>query len=307
MNQKGKLKEKRVREWFLTVPASGDKSVSREDLEKAFSPYESYAGQKEKSESGFVHWQILLRHSQPIRFSTLKRKIPAAHLEPVKDLKASYQYCLKEKTRVPGETPLIKGEWSELIKPKQPGKRSDIDELRETIMSTEISLDQLLLEHENAWKFERMARSLIAARDRKRFSQNRTNLQVKVFFGETGSGKTRSALELFPAEEICRITSYGSGAFDSYAGQKVLFLDEFRGQIPIGTLLNILDIYPMSLPARYENKPAGYTSVLICSNLHPMEWYPNIDTVTKEALARRISEAYFFKKDFTQEKVDLNH
>lgn len=305
MKMKGSSKEKRVREWFLTVPADGQKAVSREQLEKALSPYELYAGQKEKAESGYLHWQILLRHSQPVRFSTLKRKLPTAHLEPVKDLSASYRYCLKEKTRVPGEIPLIKGEWNDLIRPKEQGKRSDLMELRELVISTTITFDELLLEHEAAIKFIPMLRELIAARDRKRFKEARENLQVRVFYGETGTGKSQSALNLFPDEENCRVTSYETGAFDNYQAQKVLILDEFRGDIAINTLLNLLDKQKMELPARYSNKPAGYEEVIICSNLSPLEWYPDIDTVTKKALLRRLHEVYYFSEPGVSEKVDL--
>ena len=59
-------------------------------------------------------------------------------------------------------------------------------------------------------------------------------------------------------------------SFDGYHGQEVLVFEEFSGQVPIEDMLNYLDIYPLSLPARYNDKTACYTTVYITSNL-PLE------------------------------------
>ena len=50
-------------------------------------------------------------------------------------------------------------------------------------------------------------------------------------------------------------------SFEGYHGQEVLVFEEFSGQIPIEDMLNYLDIYPLSLPARYNDKTACYTKV----------------------------------------------
>ena len=299
---KESTKNDRVRDWILTVPADGSNGVSRQELTKALEPYSDYAGQLEKGEgTGYLHWQIVVHHAEPVRFSTLRNKLPTAHLEPARDLADCYRYCTKEKTRVPDTFPLIKGDkWADLIKLKAPGTRSDLKELRSEILGSTVTLDELILTHPTAWQFERMCRALIEARDRKRFARQRKELNVRVFYGSTGTGKTSTALDLHDPEDICRVTSYGSGTFDSYAGHPVLILDEFRGGIPIGTLLNILDVYPMNLPARYGDKPAGFDTVYICSNLHPSEWFKDLDTVTLNALFRRFTELREFNADKTQ-------
>ena len=43
-------------------------------------------------------------------------------------------------------------------------------------------------------------------------------------------------------------------SFDGYHGQDVLVFEEFSSQIPIEDMLNYLDIYPLSLPARTMTK-----------------------------------------------------
>ena len=54
-----------------------------------------------------------------------------------------------------------------------------------------------------------------------------------------------------------RVTDY-KHPFDSYCGEEVLVLEEFRSDFPIGSILNYLDIYPIQLPAGYNNKQACY-------------------------------------------------
>lgn len=293
--QKGRVD--RSRSWLLTVPAAGDKGVSREELIKALEPYDCYAGQLEEGgKTAYKHWQILLRHGHQIRFSTLKNRLPSAHIEACRDVNASYRYVTKTRTRVAGEPPLIKGEWTDIT----PGKRTDLENLRHEILTSEKNLDEILLDHPSAWRFEKACRALIEARDRKNQQKMRDSLRVSVFYGATGTGKTRAALAACDdLADVCRLTHYRTGAFDGYVGQKTLVMDEFRGQLPISELLNLLDIYPLNLPARYYDRPARFERVIICSNIAPWAWYPDIDQETKAALARRLSEVKRFKADFT--------
>ena len=47
-------------------------------------------------------------------------------------------------------------------------------------------------------------------------------------------------------------------------------------------MLNYLDVYPLSLPARYNDKVACYTKVYITSNISLNEQYKNIQTLRSE-------------------------
>ena len=70
---------------------------------------------------------------------------------------------------------------------------------------------------------------------------------VTYIHGASGVGKTRGIYKHFPAESICRITSYSKNGvkFDSYFGHEVLVFEEFASQIPIEEMLNYLDVYPL--------------------------------------------------------------
>lgn len=278
--------EDRARRWMLTVPADGEKGVSRSELEDALEPYASYLGQMEQGEGGYLHWQVLLVHSEPIRFSTLKRKLPTAHLETARDLAKCVAYVQKPDTRVEDEPPLVKG----LIEvgPGQ-GHRSDLDDLRTRILDGQETVDDLLMGDVTAWRHGRMTSDLVAARDRARLGSGTRDVQVRVLYGDTGTGKTSAAIQGLQAlGSVCRVTHWGPGNFDGYDGQDSIILDEFAGQPPLSALLTWLDRYPVDLPARYRSRPAAYSRVVLCTNTEPWTWYPEAPRAQRAALARRL-------------------
>ena len=94
--------------------------------------------------------------------------------------------------------------------------------------------------------------------------------------------------------------------FDSYHGQDVLVFEEFNSQIPIETMLNYLDIYPLTLPARYSDRTACYTKVYITSNLPLNEQYIDVKhnhPETWKAFIRRIHRVFFYKTGGKTEEI----
>lgn len=285
---KKRVTDTRHRRWILTVPAEGEKGVSRDELQQALAPYESFLGQLEQGEGGssYRHWQLVLVHSEPIRFSTLKKKLPTAHVEPVRDLRASLAYVQKEDTRVEGEKPLVKGSISP--GPGQ-GHRSDLDALRTRILQGQETADDLILSDASAWRHSRLVGDLVGARDRHRQEGKLRNVQVRVVFGDTGTGKTSAVLTGLQAlGSVCRVTHWGTGTFDGYDGQDSLVLDEFAGQPPLEELLTWLDRYPVALPARYRARQAAFVRVVLCANAPPWTWYEFAPKAQRAALARRL-------------------
>ena len=57
------------------------------------------------------------------------------------------------------------------------------------------------------------------------------------------------------------------GGLDHYIGEKILFLDEYKGELPYGMLLTICDKYKANIHARYRNIWALWDEVYIASNL----------------------------------------
>ena len=197
----------------------------------------------------------------------------------------------KPETRVAGVAPLIKGEhWADV--PKKAGSRTDLEELRRYILDSEVTLDSLYIARPEAAQYSRMCESLVQARNRKKYGSTIRAVETSVYVGNTGTGKTRAVFDAYGMDSVCRVTHYGSGKFDAYAGQKVLFLDEFRGQLPIELLLTLLDIYPVNLPARYHDRVAAYEHVAIASNVPVQDWYPDAPVEQLAALERRLTSVY---------------
>lgn len=83
-----------ARYWILTIP------------QYLFTPYQPPSvawirGQLERGEGGFLHWQLSVTFTTPIRLSGVRRIFGNAHAEPTRS-RAAEQYAFKEATRVEG-------------------------------------------------------------------------------------------------------------------------------------------------------------------------------------------------------------
>ena len=121
----------------------------------------------------------------------------------------------------------------------------------------------------------------------------RKNLVVIVIVGSTGIGKTWSVHDLVAPDDLYTV-NYGNGGlwWDGYAGHKAILFDEFKGQVPLQRMLQLLDIYPQRLEIKGGFTPAEYKLVFITSNSMPEFWYPCLDgrdrSAEMQALFRRL-------------------
>lgn len=109
---------------------------------------------------------------------------------------------------------------------------------------------------------------------------------VYVFWGETGTGKSYDAWKLAGSDAYPKDPR--SKWWNGYNGQKNVIIDEFRGGIDIAHMLRWLDEYPVSVEIKGSTTPLCAENIWITSNLHPTNWYPDLDEETKHALLRRI-------------------
>lgn len=273
------------RSWLLTISAA---KHSREEVEEALSPY-TYIGQLEEGESsGFRHIQLLIENPTPVRFKTLKNKLPSIHIEPRRGTVAeAVAYVTKKETRVEGEPPLQNGTIS--LRDEK-GKRSDLDRIRTAILEEGATHDEVMLSFPSAPRHARFVQELISARDRAKHKQKLREVTVEYWWGDPGAGKTARVFEETNGlEDTYRVTSY-KNPFDGYEGESTLVLDEFAGKMQLDVLLNLLDRYPMVLPARYADKQAAFSRVIIVSNLGPWELYTGAAPKRRLALARRLTK-----------------
>lgn len=74
-----------------------------------------------------------------------------------------------------------------------------------------------------------------------------------------------------------------------YGGQEHVIIDEFRGGIDIAHLLRWLDRYPVRVEVKGGSFPLLASRFWITSNIHPRQWYPDLDEATMDALLRRLT------------------
>lgn len=121
------------------------------------------------------------------------------------------------------------------------------------------------------------------------------DVQVFVFYGRTGTGKTKEAYtrdpDLFPLP-------VGRGFwFDGYVGQRAVLLDDYRGQFPFDDFLRILDVYPVTVPVKGGHVVFRPERIYITSNRRVEEWYPDVPGDEMDALLRRLTEVKEFIKE----------
>lgn len=297
------------RKWALVInnplEAGLDHAAIREILYR-FSPA-YFCMADEIATTGTYHTHIFLFSPSPIRFSTVKNRFSTAHIEKAYgSAKANRAYILKEghwadtdkaETSVSGTFE----EWGDLPAEKEeeaPEMFKLIQDLRAGKSVMEIIEDNPKL----AFRIREIETLRQAILEEKYSAENRA-LEVTYLYGASGTGKTRGIFEKHDRKSICRITDYGGRngvRFDAYHCQDVLVLEEFHSQIPISAMLNYLDIYPLTLPARYTDRIACYTKVYITSNIPLEEQYRDIQRYQMEtwrAFLRRVQNVIEYLRD----------
>ena len=244
-----------------------------------------------------------------MRFSTVKNRFPTAHIEKAyQSTRINRDYIAKTgkwadtdkaETSVPGTFE----EWGNLPAEKEeeaPEMFKLIQDLRAGKSIMEIIEDN----PKYAFRIREVETLRQAILEEKYSAENRL-LEVTYLYGASGAGKTWGIFERHDPKSICRITDYGGRngvRFDAYRCQDVLVFEEFHSQIPIGAMLNYLDIYPINLPARYNDRVACYTKVYLTSNIPLEQQYRDIQRdklETWRAFLRRVKNVIEYLPDGT--------
>lgn len=252
----------------------------------AFNPtdfnYKKYSivcleGQAERAASGYEHWQLCVAFKTPVRISGVKKAFGAScHAEKTRS-ESARAYCHKEETRIAGSTVKL-GDW-----PMRRNVAKDWDLIREQAKSGD-------LEEVPSDIFVRNYRTLKAI-EKDYMKPAAVEKEVFVFWGATGTGKSRRAWEeaTFDAYPKDPNTKF----WDGYQGQQNVVIDEFRGKIDISHMLRWLDRYPVCVEQKFGASVFKATKIWITSNVSPRDWYPDLDEESKCALLRRLKITHF--------------
>ena len=299
-------KDPQGRKWLLTINNPADKGLDHKAIQEGLRQFLSlayYCIGDEEGEAYHTHVFFALEH--PMRFSTIKHRFSEAHIDRAAGTAAECRdYILKAgkwansdkaETSIPGTFE----EWGELPIERQ-GERTDLALLYQLVKDG-LSNYQIMEENPDYMlsleKIERARQAVKEQQYRDIFRQ----LTTTYIWGATGVGKTRGVMETYGYSGVYRVTDYAH-PFDGYAGEDVLLLDEYNSNFKVRDLLNYLDGYPLTLPARYSNRVACYTSVYIISNLPLIRQYPDVQVespATFAALLRRIHKILEYRQDGT--------
>lgn len=295
-------REIKGRKWQLTINNPQQKNYTHEVIKSKLSELKSiiyYCMSDEVARTHHTHIYLLV--ASPIRFSTLKKKFPEAHIEKAYgNSQENREYIYKAGKWVNDqkkETNLsdTHEEWGDIPVERQ-GARNDLAELYELISEGRSIYEILEEKPEFINQIERMdkVRQIIQEENYKNVFRK---LFIEYVYGDTGAGKTRGIMEKYGYENVFRITNY-KNPFDQYKGQDVICFDEFQSSVPIIQMLVYLDGYPCILPSRYSDKVACYTKVYILSNIALEEQYKEIQKYNYEtwkAFLRRINSVRVYQ------------
>ena len=303
------------RKWLLTINNPQDCGMTHDEIidrAQKFNPdYVCLAD--EIGASGTYHTHVYLYSSSPMRFGTVKKRFPTAHIDKANGTSQEIRdYIRKEGKWVDtdkAET-RVEGTFKEFgTLPSEPQEKSPrmaqlMQDVKDGFSTTEI------IENDPSFAFK--INDIDALREKllfERFRKENRPVKVHYLFGDSGTGKTRSIYEKHPPEDIYRITDYSgqSGArFDDYHGEPVIVFEEFHSQVPISAMLNFLDIYPLRLPARYRDRVACFDTVYITSNIPLEQQYMDVqrrELETWNAFLRRIHSVTEFRRGLPPQEI----
>jgi hypothetical protein len=253
---------KRYKTYSITRNSTHDADAMLEDLKKVGEIRRVVIGREKGSGTGRKHLQCAVTFRTATTEQNVRRKVPG-HVEPARYVEKLFNYCKKE------------GDFLEEGQPSQQGKRTDLGNAVDLLK--EGGLKAVALEHPETFvKFSRGFQAL----ENQLTSFRSVDEPPKVFWitGETGCGKTRQVVRLEGSDpDSVWFSNDELKWFDGYRGQRVVCLDDFRGnQCKFAFLLRLLDRYPLRVPIKGDFVPWKPEKVYITSTLAPHECYPNL-------------------------------
>lgn len=223
----------------------------------------SYAiAQLEEGAHGTPHLQGYFYWPSVKSFKFVKSLFPEAHWETSRGTpQDNKRYCSKSEGRLAG--PWEFGEFP--LK----GKRSDLNEIKDRLTS---GASILSIAEDFFGQFCRYSRAfkeykMLVATPRD------WEMVVSVFYGPTGTGKSRRARELYPGAYWKSKNSGSAQFWDGYDGQNDIIVDEFYGWLPYDFLLRLTDRYPLVLDVKHAGVQILARNIVFTSNRHPKRWY----------------------------------
>ena len=233
----------------------------------------------EVGKEGTEHLQGFISLEEGKTFSALKKYMPRAHIEIMKgSLYQNYEYCSKQKILI-----------EEGERPKKQGNRSDLNTIKHYIdENPEASMEGVMEFVTNAQQIK-LAEQIFKYREKPRT----TKPKVSWFYGDTGTGKTREAVENCTSRFY--IKDNANKWWEGYDAHETIIIDDIRRDtMPFNQLLRILDRYANRLECKGGSRQNRAEHIIITCPLHPEELYRGHVIENIDQLIRRIDKIKMF-------------
>lgn len=309
------MADKQARKYQLTENHKEHNGLSHNQIKEiCFTKFKSFRYGALVDEIGTNqthHTHIFLCFDSPVRFSSIKKWFQTSHIETCKgSIEQNLDYLRKSgkwSCTSKSET-TIEGTFEEFgdRPPENKGKRSDLEELYHMIVDEELSNAEIIrINQDYILEIDKLDKIRTIHLQEKFKGKRRLDLEVIYIYGSTGSGKSRDILDEFGDENVYRVTDY-LHPFDHYSCESVLVFEEFRSSLPLKDMLNYLDIYPLTLQARYNNKYACYNKVFICTNWKLEKQYSDFQHSDAESWSAFLRRIHKIKKYSENDIITFN-
>ena len=263
-------------------------------------------------DTGKLHVQFYVEFLAPKSMSAAKAIVgqskASPHIEVCKGTQQqNIDYVTKDESNVREEYPELNLRFGT---PAKAGNRSDIHDIGDDLISGKRSLARIV--QENPGMYIKYAANLERLQQRLSRPRKLSPKKVLWFHGPTGTGKTKTAFEITMSQNPY-IWGPSNGKWwdgyqidGTYDSSVPVIMDEFRGDLKMGYMLQLLDAYPMKVEFKGGMCQFVADTVIITSPKHPQDIYQDQTGDRIGQFLRRITEIRYFGEDGNI-KITKNH
>lgn len=226
--------------------------------------------------TGKLHYQSFVYFYEPKSWKQVSNFFGNSHVEEMSEMATftdNRTYIVGPYKKGDKEKP-YNPEYEEFGEMPQQGARTDLVKVTNSVKEGK-SVDEVAME--NPVMFHQYGRTLERIEAITLRKQFRTEMCKGIWYwGESGCGKSHKCFENYDPNTMY-VKNLNEDWWDGYKGQKIVILNEFRGQISFSNLLALTDKWPTTVKWRgREPVPFLATEIRVSCIHHPKKLFKNL-------------------------------